>query len=317
VRGHEIEHPQDLGAVADHVAVAGLPPAQEAVPVHDECRAVGDVPVLVEHAVGPDRRAVHVAQEREGDAGRARERVVAEGTVAADGEHGGAALPDLARDLAQVAQLGASDGAKVVAVEDQHDVGPPAEVGERDGAAARRGEREVGGGLAEPERRHGGQCTPNRARRLALHDERADARQQQDDQEHDGADHVRVTMKYPHAVRGSKTYAVLRAVRAGKHRLAGPEKFFRGCGVGDGPAMVAESATSEEDAMDGWWNDIERDVRAVLERHGSMTPAEMARLLRLSEGAVSSVLSMLAQEGKLRIARVELPPRDDGRQLSL
>jgi predicted ArsR family transcriptional regulator len=81
--------------------------------------------------------------------------------------------------------------------------------------------------------------------------------------------------------------------------------------------MVAESATSEEDAMDGWWNDIERDVRAVLERHGSMTPAEMARLLRLSEGAVSSVLSMLAQEGKLRIARVELPPRDDGRQLSL
>jgi len=69
--------------------------------------------------------------------------------------------------------------------------------------------------------------------------------------------------------------------------------------------------------MDGWWNDIERDVRAVLERHGSMTPAEMARLLRLSEGAVSSVLSMLAQEGKLRIARVELPPRDDGRQLLL
>jgi predicted ArsR family transcriptional regulator len=81
--------------------------------------------------------------------------------------------------------------------------------------------------------------------------------------------------------------------------------------------MVSESATSKEDAMDGWWNDIERDVRAVLERHGSMTPAEMARLLRLSEGAVSSVLSMLAQEGKLRIARVELPPRDDGRQLSL
>ena len=40
-------------------------------------------------------------------------------------------------------------------------------------------------------------------------------------------------------------------------------------------------------------------------------------VLRLSEGAVSSVLSMLAQEGKLRIERVQLPPRDDGRQLSL
>jgi DNA-binding Lrp family transcriptional regulator len=69
--------------------------------------------------------------------------------------------------------------------------------------------------------------------------------------------------------------------------------------------------------MDSWWNDIDRDVRGVLERYGSMTPAEIARLLRLSEGAVSSVLSMLAQEGKLRIARVELPPGDDGRQLSL
>jgi DNA-binding Lrp family transcriptional regulator len=81
--------------------------------------------------------------------------------------------------------------------------------------------------------------------------------------------------------------------------------------------MVTKSATSKEDAMDGWWNDIDRDVNVVLERHGSMTPAEIARMLRLSEGAVSSVLSMLAQEGKLRIARVELPPRDDGRQLSL
>jgi DNA-binding Lrp family transcriptional regulator len=69
--------------------------------------------------------------------------------------------------------------------------------------------------------------------------------------------------------------------------------------------------------MDSWWNDIDRDVRGAVEQYGSMTPAEIARLLRLSEGAVSSVLSMLAQEGKLRIARVELPPRDDGRQLSL
>jgi hypothetical protein len=78
-----------------------------------------------------------------------------------------------------------------------------------------------------------------------------------------------------------------------------------------------QSATSKEDAMDSWWYDIDRDVNGVLERHGSMTPAEIARMLRLSEGAVSSVLSMLAQEGKLRIARVELPPREDGRQLSL
>jgi predicted ArsR family transcriptional regulator len=69
--------------------------------------------------------------------------------------------------------------------------------------------------------------------------------------------------------------------------------------------------------MDGWWNEIDRDVRVVLERFGPMSARDIARQLRLSEGAVSSVLSMLAQEGKLRINQVELPPRDDGRQLSL
>ena len=69
--------------------------------------------------------------------------------------------------------------------------------------------------------------------------------------------------------------------------------------------------------MDSWWNEIDDQVQACLERYGAMAPAEIARQLGLSEGAVASVLSMLAQEGKLRIARVELSKRDDGRQLSL
>jgi len=69
--------------------------------------------------------------------------------------------------------------------------------------------------------------------------------------------------------------------------------------------------------MDGWWDEIDDDVRACLEQFGPMSPHEIARHVRLSEGAVASVLSLLAQEGKLRIARVELPPHDDGRQLSL
>ena len=69
--------------------------------------------------------------------------------------------------------------------------------------------------------------------------------------------------------------------------------------------------------MDGWWNEIDDQVQACLERHGAMAPAEIARQLGLSEGAVASVLSMLAQEGKLRISRVELKQRDDRRQLSL
>jgi hypothetical protein len=69
--------------------------------------------------------------------------------------------------------------------------------------------------------------------------------------------------------------------------------------------------------MDGWWSEIDREVRACLERFGPMSPREIARHLRLSEGAVASVLSMLAQEGKLRIAQVELPRDEDRRQLSL
>lgn len=63
--------------------------------------------------------------------------------------------------------------------------------------------------------------------------------------------------------------------------------------------------------MDGWWTEIDDQVRACLERHGALAPADIARLLGMSEGAVTSVLSMLAQEGKLRISRVELPPHAD------
>jgi hypothetical protein len=64
--------------------------------------------------------------------------------------------------------------------------------------------------------------------------------------------------------------------------------------------------------MEDWWSEIDDAVRACLERQGTMAPAEIASQLGLSEGAVNSVLSLLAQEGKLRIARVELFDRPRG-----
>ena len=69
--------------------------------------------------------------------------------------------------------------------------------------------------------------------------------------------------------------------------------------------------------MDGWWTEIEGQVQRCLERNGGMSPAELARHLGLSESAVASVLSLFAHEGKLRIAQVELPQREDRRQLEL
>ncbi len=69
--------------------------------------------------------------------------------------------------------------------------------------------------------------------------------------------------------------------------------------------------------MDGWWDEIDREIRGCLERYGAMTPGELGDRLGLSEHAVSSLLSFLASEGKLKIARVEPPESIDHRQLSL
>lgn len=55
-----------------------------------------------------------------------------------------------------------------------------------------------------------------------------------------------------------------------------------------------------------FWSDLDADVlRCLAERHGEMTPAEVGRRLGLSEGAACSVLSMLAEAGKVRIVSVE------------
>jgi uncharacterized membrane protein len=59
--------------------------------------------------------------------------------------------------------------------------------------------------------------------------------------------------------------------------------------------------------MDGWWNEIDEQIEKALVRAGGMTPADLAREVGLSEAATVSVLSRLATEGKVRIARVEMP----------
>ena len=67
--------------------------------------------------------------------------------------------------------------------------------------------------------------------------------------------------------------------------------------------------------MDGWWDEIDQQIEKTLGRTGGMSPADLAREVGLSEAATVSVLSRLAAEGRVSIARVEMP-HTDGSQLS-
>ncbi len=54
-----------------------------------------------------------------------------------------------------------------------------------------------------------------------------------------------------------------------------------------------------------WW-EVDRDILECLAGHGAMTVAEISRQLRLSEGEATSLLAMLAREGRVRICQVML-----------
>jgi DNA-binding IclR family transcriptional regulator len=50
-----------------------------------------------------------------------------------------------------------------------------------------------------------------------------------------------------------------------------------------------------------WWNDVESDVLRCLEGRDAVPPGEIAQKLGMSEAAATSLLSILASEGKVRI----------------
>jgi DNA-binding Lrp family transcriptional regulator len=62
--------------------------------------------------------------------------------------------------------------------------------------------------------------------------------------------------------------------------------------------------------MDGWWDDMDKEILEVLTAAGPSDPQELARVLGMSTAGVCSCLAMLAAEGKVRIRSVEAtPPR--------
>ena len=91
---------------------------------------------------------MHVAQEGEGELVPLVEFRVREGRVAADSEQDGTRGLKLGRDIDEAAELGASDTSPVVAVEEEYHVGDAFELGQRDVAAARRGQGECRSVLA-------------------------------------------------------------------------------------------------------------------------------------------------------------------------
>jgi hypothetical protein len=54
-----------------------------------------------------------------------------------------------------------------------------------------------------------------------------------------------------------------------------------------------------------WWHDLDSQVLACLERHGALSPADVAKHVGVPEPAAVSLLCLLAQEGRITIRLVE------------
>jgi predicted ArsR family transcriptional regulator len=68
-----------------------------------------------------------------------------------------------------------------------------------------------------------------------------------------------------------------------------------------------------EPPVDDWWTDVEDDVLRCFDGRGAIPPSEIAAKLGISEAAVTSLLVMMAQEGKVRIRLVSGGGRGRGR----
>jgi hypothetical protein len=59
------------------------------------------------------------------------------------------------------------------------------------------------------------------------------------------------------------------------------------------------------DEQEEWWSDLDEEVLGCLAKHGTMSPAELARHVTVPESAVTSILCLLASTGRVRICLVE------------
>jgi DNA-binding Lrp family transcriptional regulator len=69
----------------------------------------------------------------------------------------------------------------------------------------------------------------------------------------------------------------------------------------DDRMKIAAADRSDSD----WWQ-VDREILECLSEHEAMSVSEIARRLDLSEGEATSLLAMLAREGRVRICQVML-----------
>ena len=117
--GDQVHYAEQFAPVADHVPVARLSPAKHSVSIEHEGGSVRNISILVKYTIGPDDRAVYVAQEWEREAMGLSERFVAGWAVPADRQEHGASLAELAGDLSQAGKFRGSDAPPIEAVEAQ------------------------------------------------------------------------------------------------------------------------------------------------------------------------------------------------------
>jgi ribosomal protein S25 len=64
--------------------------------------------------------------------------------------------------------------------------------------------------------------------------------------------------------------------------------------------------------VDGWWDEIEREIRDCVKRHGTLTTQALAHRLRMSESATASVLRVLDMDDvqvSVQVSRKRKEPR--------
>lgn len=62
--------------------------------------------------------------------------------------------------------------------------------------------------------------------------------------------------------------------------------------------------TDTADRRTQWWDELDTGILEAL-ADGSKTPRELSDKLGISEASVTSLISMLAVQGRVRISRVE------------